>query len=207
MTQKWLKNDFSGPRGKWLKNDSNFDSFPEKSHSWSHFWVTFPGPWNVIFESPKMSFLGPGSVAPRRFKTSSSIFDRIIRAGIGVFWLWGLTKVMFVSNISDTTTPSLPPTPLEENTEIATLYDTIWHYFARFRLKTCYCSWPPNIVREPVVCTPDSCRFRHCRGFRDWCQSSTPLLVRSCLSCLHRFRRSRDFSRFGERRRTYKPLL
>ena len=43
--------------------------------------------------------------------TSSRIFYRIIRAGIGVFRLLGLTKVMFVSNLSGTTIPSLPPTP------------------------------------------------------------------------------------------------
>ena len=36
----------------------------------------------------------------------------------------GLTKVMFVSNISDTTTPSLPSTP-KENTEIATQHGTM----------------------------------------------------------------------------------
>ena len=43
--------------------------------------------------------------------TSSSIFYRIIRAGIGVLCPLGLTKVMSVSNFSDTTTPSLPPSP------------------------------------------------------------------------------------------------
>ena len=56
--------------------------------------------------------------------TSSSIFYRTIRAGIGVFCLLGLIKLMFVADISDTTTLSLPPTP-KENTEIATLYDTM----------------------------------------------------------------------------------
>ena len=35
----------------------------------------------------------------------------IVRAGIRVLCLLRLTKVMFVSNISDTTTPPLPPTP------------------------------------------------------------------------------------------------
>ena len=54
---------------------------------------------------------------------------------------------MFVSNISDTTTPSLPPQPPKANTEIATQDNTMWHYFARFRLRTCYCSWPPNNPR------------------------------------------------------------
>ena len=44
------------------------------------------------------------------------------------------------------TTPSLPPTSLKQNTETATLYDTIWHYFALFRLKTCYWSWPPKLT-------------------------------------------------------------
>ena len=52
---------------------------------------------------------------------------------------------MFVSNISDITTPSLPPTP-EENTAIATLHNTMRHYFARFRLKICFCSWPPKQI-------------------------------------------------------------
>ena len=47
---------------------------------------------------------------------------------------------MFVSNISDTTTPSLSPTPWRKHR----LCDTMWHYFVRFRLKTCYCSRPPN---------------------------------------------------------------
>ena len=55
-TQKWLNNYFSGPRGKWLKNDSKFDSFPEKSHFGVTFGVTFPGPWKVTFESPKCHF-------------------------------------------------------------------------------------------------------------------------------------------------------
>ena len=53
---------------------------------------------------------------------------------VEVFCLLGLTKVMFMSNISDTTTPSLPLTP-KDNTEIATLSDTMRHYFARFCLK------------------------------------------------------------------------
>ena len=61
---------------------------------------------------------------PNKVATSGSIFYRIICVGIGVFCLLGLTKVMFLSNISDTTTPSLPPTP-QENTEIMTLYDII----------------------------------------------------------------------------------
>ena len=38
------------------------------------------------------------------------MFYRIIRAGIGVFCLLGLRKLMFVSNVSETTTPSLPLT-------------------------------------------------------------------------------------------------
>ena len=37
---------------------------------------------------------------------------------------------------------------------------------------------------EPVVCTLDSRGFRHFRGFRDFGNSSTQLLVCSCLSCL-----------------------
>ena len=52
VTQKWLK-IWHCPR--------------KKSHFRSHFWVTFPGPWKVIFESPKMSFLDLGSVAQSRF--------------------------------------------------------------------------------------------------------------------------------------------
>ena len=67
----------------------------------------------------------PLGVHPQNWAaTSSSIFYRIIRAGIGVFCLLGLTRVMFVSNMSDTTTSSLPPTPTE-NIEFATLYDTM----------------------------------------------------------------------------------
>ena len=53
---------------------------------------------------------------------------------------------MFVSNMSDTATPSLPPTP-KENTEIATLYDTMERYFTR-SLRICYCSWPPKIILQ-----------------------------------------------------------
>ena len=53
------------------------------------------------------------------------MFYCIIRAGNGVFCLLGLTKVMFVSNISDAT----PPPPLLQHplkkTEIATLYGTM----------------------------------------------------------------------------------
>ena len=67
-----------------------------------------------------------------RQNLSSSIFYRIIRAGIGVFCLWGLTKVMFMSNISDTNTPSLPPTPqgnTQKSRRYTTLCDTILHDF------------------------------------------------------------------------------
>ena len=94
--------------------------------------------------------------------TSSSIFYRIIRAGIGVFCLLGLTKVMFVSNISDTSTPSLQPPKKRRNR------DTIRHYvtlFARFRLKMCYCSWPPK--GQPVkrtkmfMCSSPNPRNKH----------------------------------------------
>ena len=53
---------------------------------------------------------------------------RIIRAGIGVFSLFGLIKVMFVPKTSDTTATSLHQTP-KENQEIATLYNAILHYF------------------------------------------------------------------------------
>ena len=74
--------------------------------------------------------------------TSSSIFYRIIRAGIGVFSLFGLTKVMFVPKTSDTTAPSLHPTPERKVKKTKKLR----HYFALFRLKICYCSWPPNPV-------------------------------------------------------------
>ena len=70
VTQKWLKNYSTAE--KWLKFWPFFPLkfwpfFPEKSHFCSHFWVTFPGPWKVIFESPKMSFLGPGSVVQQCF--------------------------------------------------------------------------------------------------------------------------------------------
>ena len=58
---------------------------------------------------------------------------------------------------------------------------------------------------EPVVCTPDSRGFRNLRGFRDFRESSTQLLICSCLSCLCRFRRFGDFRRFRERRPAHKP--
>ena len=58
---------------------------------------------------------------------------------------------------------------------------------------------------EPVVCTLNSRGFRHSRGFRDFRESSTQLLVCSCLGCLRRFRRFRDFRRFRERRPAPKP--
>ena len=45
---------------------------------------------------------------------------------------------------------------------------------------------------EPVVCTLDSRGFRHFRGFRDFRESSTQLLVCSCLSHFRRFRRLRE---------------
>ena len=54
VTQKQLKNHFSGTKAKWLKDDSNFDSFPEKSHFRNLLSVAFPGPWVVNFESSKM---------------------------------------------------------------------------------------------------------------------------------------------------------
>ena len=60
-------------------------------------------------------------------KPRLDIFYRRIRAGISVFRHLGLTRVTFVSRISDRTTPFLPPTSLK-NTEIATLHDTILHY-------------------------------------------------------------------------------
>ena len=65
--------------------------------------------------------------------TSSSIFYRIIRAGIGVSCLLRLTKVMFVSNISDTTLPPLPflqpPKETQKSRHYTTLCDTILHDF------------------------------------------------------------------------------
>ena len=60
--------------------------------------------------------------------TSNSIFYRIIRAGIGVLCLLGLTSLR-VQNL-DTTTPSLPVLFVSnERQHLATLYDTILHYF------------------------------------------------------------------------------
>ena len=61
--------------------------------------------------------------------TSSSILYRRIRAGLGVVCLLGLTKVMFVSNISDTATPCLSPTPERKHRN----RDTIRHYVTLFR--------------------------------------------------------------------------
>ena len=46
---------------------------------------------------------------------------------------------------------------------------------------------------EPVVCPLDSRGFCHVCGFRDFCESSSQLLVCSSLSCLRCFRRFRDF--------------
>ena len=60
--------------------------------------------------------------------TRSSIFYRIIRAGIGVLCLLGLTSLRVQS--LDTTTPPLPVLfVLNERQHFATLYDTILHYF------------------------------------------------------------------------------
>ena len=58
---------------------------------------------------------------------------------------------------------------------------------------------------ETVVCTLDSRGFRNFRGFRDFRESSTRLLVCSCLSCLWRSRRFRNFRCFRERRPARKP--
>ena len=67
--------------------------------------------------------------------------------------------------------------PPRENKEIATLYDTICHYFALLRLKICYCAWPlkqsadsalmfmwsffktrsnQRAIRKPEICCPRS---------------------------------------------------
>ena len=47
-------------------------------------------------------------------------------------------------------------------------------------------------IPKPVVWgtrgSPDSRSFSHFRGFRDFLESSTQLLVCGCLSCLRRFR-------------------
>ena len=88
----------------------------------------------------------------REIKPTSSILYRIIRAGIGVFSLFGLTKVMFVPKTSDTTPPPPCIQPLK-NKEIATLHDTVRHHFALFRLKICYCSWPPNLPTRLILVT------------------------------------------------------
>ena len=63
--------------------------------------------------------------------TSSSIFYRIIRAGIGVFSAFRAWQKSCSCPIFRTQSP-LP------NTEIVTLHDTMWHYFAWLRLKICY---------------------------------------------------------------------
>ena len=73
QTHTTLPQSYPKTTQKWLKNDSKLDSFSEKSHFRSHFSVTFPGPWKVMFESSKMSFLGPGSVAQRRFTNLISV--------------------------------------------------------------------------------------------------------------------------------------
>ena len=78
--------------------------------------------------------------------TSSSVFYRIIRAGIAVLCLLGLTSLR-VQNL-DTTTPSPPVLVVSnERQHFATLYDTI---FALFRLKICYCSWPPKFMLKSL---------------------------------------------------------
>ena len=76
------RKDFSGPQGKWLKNNSNFDNIPEKFHSGVIFVSPLlppPGHWVVIVKS-KMWFLGLGSV-PHVSQilflwTSSSVWSR-----------------------------------------------------------------------------------------------------------------------------------
>ena len=93
--EKWLP----GPKGKWLKNDSTFDSFPGKGHVRSHFWVTFPGTWKVIFASSKVSFLGLGSVAQRPFTEGvviSALFKGIPTRTFSVFELTFSTATVFL---------------------------------------------------------------------------------------------------------------
>ena len=71
-------------------------------------------------------------------------------------------------------------------------------FFGSFLIRVFLNPW----FGEPVVCTLDSRGFRHFRGFRDFRESSTQLLV---CSCLRRFRRFRDSRRFRERRPAPKP--
>ena len=90
---------------------------------------------------------------------------RIVRAGIGVFCLLGLTKVICSWPIFRTQPPLPVLQPPKENTEIATLHDTMWHYFVRFRLKICYCSWPPKFKRLCFVKTLLTCSWLNSWGF------------------------------------------
>ena len=53
-----------------------------------------------------------------------------------------------------------------------------------------------------MVCPPDARGFHRIRGFRDFLESNTQLLVCSCLSCVRRFR---DVRRFHEMRLACKP--
>ena len=101
------------------------------------------GPWRGSSEGARISEKRPDTFY---VATSSSIFYRIIRAGIAVFCLLGLKAHVRVQDFGHNHPIPFLQAP-KENADIGTLYDTMWHYFAQFHLKICYCSWPPNTFK------------------------------------------------------------
>ena len=63
----------------------------------------------------------------------------------------------------------------------------MWHYFARFRLKICYCSWPPNLPVAAAVNVWTAALWQSLcpnperrgeEGFRRLCRMPEPLHAR-----------------------------
>ena len=101
------------------------------------------------------------------------------------FCLLGLTS-FHVQNLN-TTTPSL--SVLFVSNEQQAFRDTIRRYFARFRLKMCYCSWPPKVshlsvglakssrlctVGTKIIADPEKCFQELIRGERTWAIAIRP---------------------------------
>ena len=111
---------------------------PKSSHLFP-FLPLFPLSWALPTLLQSFHLLLPSP----QVATSSSIFHRIIHAGsvFSAFWAW---QNLCSCPMFRTQPPLSFLQPPKENTEIATLHNAMWHYFARFRLKICYYSWPPK---------------------------------------------------------------